>query len=197
MNLSDGTPCRDGNRCTTDGACSAGVCQLTGADGIDPDGVDDAPVKLAIRRFVLRKNGSSGLRLLAKASFTPSMMVEPDRSGMTVELDDATGRALYTATVPAEMFEANAPRTRFLYWPEGPTPAAYTGLKLLQVFTGGRNVVVIAKANVPSSVLESPLVTEPMSPDTGASALTLTFQWGSRCASNPVKCSGRKRCQPM
>jgi hypothetical protein len=175
----------------------AGVCQVLAADGAGADVVNDEAVEMVITKFVLRRHGRSGLGLMARASFQPRMPVEPDRTGMTVEVDDTSGSALYSASVPADMFEANYARTRFLYVADRTTTAPYAGLRSLKVMTGGRSVVVTARATVPASLLPSPtLAGEPLRWERTRSTLAWTLRWDTRCVSHPVKCSPRKKCPP-
>jgi len=174
-----------------------GVCQVPGAALTGADVVGDSAVEMAITKFSLTRHGRSGFRLVARASFQPRMPVEPDRSGMTIELDDASGSALFSARVPADMFEANYARTRFLYVPDRATTAPDAGLRILKVLTGGRSIVVIAKATVPASPLPSPeLAGEPLRWKRTDSTLAWTLRWGTTCVSNPVKCHPRKKCPP-
>src|SRR5438552_3935195 len=195
--LQDGAPCDDGDPCATGRLCVTGVCQVPGAALTGADVVGDSAVEMAITKFSLTRHGRSGFRLVARASFQPRMPVEPDRSGMTIELDDASGSALFSASVPADMFEANYGRTRFLYISDRATAAPYAGLRILKVMTGGRSVVVIAKATVPASPLPSPeLAGEPLRWKRTDSTLAWTLRWGTTCVSNPVKCHPRKRCPP-
>src|SRR5437763_1868440 len=129
--LQDGAPCDDGDPCATGRLCVTGVCQVPGAALTGADVVGDSAVEMAITKFSLTRHGRSGFRLVARASFQPRMPVEPDRSGMTIELDDASGSALFSASVPADMFEANYGRTRFLYISDRATTAPYAGLRIL------------------------------------------------------------------
>ena len=195
--LQDGAPCDDGDPCATGRLCVTGVCQVPGAALTGADVVGDSAVEMAITKFSLTRHGRSGFRLVARASFQPRMPVEPDRSGMTIELDDASGIALFSASVPADMFEANYGRTRFLYISDRATTAPYAGLRILKVMTGGRSVIVIAKATVPASPLPSPeLAGEPLRWKRTDSTLAWTLRWGTTCVSNPVKCHPRKKCPP-
>jgi len=195
--LQDGAPCDDGDPCATGRLCVTGVCQVPGAALTGADVVGDSAVEMAITKFSLTRHGRSGFRLVARASFQPRMPVEPDRSGMTIELDDASGSALFSASVPADMFEANYGRTRFLYISDRATTAPYAGLRILKVMTGGRSVIVIAKATVPASPLPSPeLAGEPLRWKRTDSTLAWTLRWGTTCVSNPVKCHPRKKCPP-
>ena len=154
----------------------------------------DVPVKLVISKFVLRPHGRS-LSLTAKASFPQTMPVDPDQSGMTVEVDAPDGQPVYTAVVPPEQFGANFIRTRFLFVADGPAPAPYAGLRSLKVTMGGSNVVVTAKAVVPASALSS-LAGADGSASTHT-PLNWAVRWGAHCASSPVLCSKRSKCQPM
>jgi len=175
----------------------SGVCQVPGV-GPAADVLNDSAVNMAVTRFALTRYGQVGFRLAARASFQPRMPLDPDRSGMTIEIDDASGAALFSATVPADMFEANYPRTRFLYIPDSPPTMASGGLMRLTVLTGGPSVIVSAKALVPTTAIPSvALAGDPLTLERSMSALAWTVRWGGgRCVSNPVRCRPRKKCLP-
>ena len=176
--------------------CLAGSCEVSPANEVGADAVNEQPLDLVIRKFALRPLGKSRLRLVAKASFASTMLVEPDRTGMTVEIDGAGGHPLYTASVPSYMFEANYVRTRFLYAADSAPPPKYAGLKLLTVMTGGRRVVVTAKAIVPAALLASPaLVGASTSKEPAVSAFIWTIRWAAHCGSDPVVCSTGQKCR--
>lgn len=167
--------------------------------GITPtaDGFNDSAVDMAVTRFVLMPYGRMGFRLAARASFQPRMPIEPDRSGMTIELDDASGATLFSATVPADMFEADYSRTRFLYIPDGPPTMSSGGLLRLTVLTGGPSVIVSAKALVPTEAIPSvAMAGDALARKRSMSALVWTIRWNGRCVSKPVHCTPRKKCPP-
>jgi len=173
----------------------SGVCQVPGTAA---DTVTDSAFNMVVTRFVVTRYGELGFRLAAQASFQPRMPVEPDVTGMTIELDDASGVALFSASVPADMFEANYARTRFLYVPDAPPTMPLGGLISLTVTTGGPSVVVTAKAIVPTEALPTmALAGGPVERASAASKFSWTIRWGGRCVTNPVHCRPRKKCPPQ
>ncbi len=188
-NLPDLTACDDGNACTTGTVCLQGVCRVPNADPVDaPD-----TITLHVDKFVLRPR-AQGLLMLARGSFDSPVAVEPDHTGVTVEIDGTGEEPLYTSTIPGNLFSANYVRTRFLYVAAPEDRSFANGLRRLKVVTGGPQRGVAAKGVVPRTVAGgAPEVATagPSSPD-GTPTLAWTVRLGDRCVTNPVTCGGNR-----
>jgi len=90
----DGTPCDDGNACTRNDACSAGVC---GA-------VPSTASLMTVERFAARSIGATEQRLRGRATLPGGAALELDRAGMTLEIEDASGTPLYGVDLPGSAF---------------------------------------------------------------------------------------------
>src|SRR4029077_2595005 len=139
------TPCNDNDPCTTGEMCFSGTCRVPRADV-----VGSADVTLSVKKFSLKPHGRA-LRMVALGSFQSSIPIEPDRTGLTVRIDDGNGTVLYEATVPGAFFAANYVRTRFLYVASGGQPSI-NGLKRLELSSGRSTVTVKATGDVPRSI---------------------------------------------
>jgi hypothetical protein len=193
----DGTACSTGTACTTAGQCSGGTCAVAAAEVMA-----DTDLALTVRRFILRPTSRGNIQLAARGWLDSAVPIEPDRDGVTVEVDDDAGDALYTTTVPPEEFTASSDRTRFAYAVRWRQPAPYNGLHKLRVVTLGARTEVVAVALLPvpvaSSLLPQPAlgITATTSGSQGAT-LSWTIRSGKRCATDPMTCSGSssKRCR--
>jgi hypothetical protein len=193
--LTDLTPCEDGNPCTSNTVCLGGTCRAPQADAV---GAAPETLTLQVKKFVLQPRGRHGMLMVARGAFEKRDAMEPDQTGVTVEIDDPQEDALYTATVPANLFSANYVRTRYLYVAAAGDPASTNGLQRLKIITGRAQTIVAAKGFVPATVAaQAPAVEAATSRGDAAltpMALAWTVRLGSRwCITNPVSCPTRGR----
>lgn len=195
----DGTACT--TPCTTAGQCSAGTCVVDAAEV-----TAGADLGLTVRRLVLRPAARGSTRLAVRGWLDSAVPIEPDRDGVTIEVDDGAGNALYATTVPPEAFTARTDRTRFVYAAGALRPTPYAGLRSLTVNTAGAYTKLLAVAVLPASTTTSWLPQRHSKPAPKASSalpgsqkttLSLTIRSGTRCATDPMTCSGStgKRCR--
>jgi hypothetical protein len=103
--LPDGTPCDDGNRCTKNDSCRAGVCgkRIGRADaspsfGTEPSFEESVPT---VERFSLRSVGQSG-RLRGRARLSGGDALLPLTDDLVLTIGDGAGGVLYHGELPAD-----------------------------------------------------------------------------------------------
>jgi hypothetical protein len=111
--LPDGTPCDDGDRCTKRDACSGGVCG-TGS------GLAASAELMTVQRFTARNVHGSRQRLRGRVKLPGGATMELDHAGISLQIDDASGRQLYGVDVPGSAFlpQARGTRTRLSIRPD-------------------------------------------------------------------------------
>ncbi|HYV57947.1 MAG TPA: fibronectin type III domain-containing protein [Candidatus Nitrosopolaris sp.] len=171
----DGIACYQADPCNT-GACAGGTCAVT---------APAAPGDNVLVRFIVRKVRGRG-RLVAGAALQGPLSLEDAVAGTTIELRDATGKALYAATLPGGAFRRTRDGQALVYRrpSTGKVPAATNGLTRVVLRRAGNGADLSLHA-VAGALARVPTDTQ----------LIWVVRLGNRCASNPaVVCrSGGKR----
>jgi hypothetical protein len=180
----DGTACDTSDACTTTRQCSAGACVTTAevAPGTD--------LALVVSGFSVRPGRNDTAHLNARGWLAAPPALAPDRDGVTVEIDDAEGNAVYSATVPPEAFRPMAGRSRFMYAALSSQAAPFGGLRRLIVANGRdrAKVALVAVLPTPDAAAVSSATLDP--------TLAWTLRTGGRCATDHLHCRGAqvRRC---
>jgi hypothetical protein len=141
----DGTWCThdgDTDACTAIGACVAGKCTPS-ASGAGRLAATRVHVSVRRREGRLTVHG----RFLARGGF------DPKATGATLELANASGAKLYSATIPGtaldRIADLSADRTAFRYLGTRREARQYNGLRVLNLFVSADGVAVTARAESP------------------------------------------------
>ncbi|PYP68767.1 MAG: hypothetical protein DMD36_12025, partial [Gemmatimonadetes bacterium] len=111
------------------GQCTvAGKCDTLGDLALPPGGRD-----LRVTKFLLTHVGRRRL-IVAKGSFATAGLLNPIRTGATIEVRAGDGRALYRATLQGWAFRSDRGHRTFRYVvPHGRAPPGARGIKRLRV----------------------------------------------------------------
>jgi hypothetical protein len=145
--LPDGASCEDGDPCTSGETCRSGECvrpQTAAVQAATAGGET-----LVVSRFALKSAGRRGTRLSARGTFATFSTLDPRTNEVRLDVRDAEGYSVYSASVPGSAFVPDRGGTRYLYWiPEGQTPV-YNGLQKLLLVMNGDSVDIVAKGLIP------------------------------------------------
>jgi hypothetical protein len=188
--LPDGASCEDGNPCTAGETCRSGECVLPQKGAVSPAAAA-AGETLVVQKFTLKNAGRRGTRLSARGSFTSFSPLDVGAGDVKLEVRDAEGTVVYSATVPGSAFVQDRGGTRLLYWiPNGETPV-YNGLRKLLLTTNDGAIDVVAKGLIPPS--EEETVPAPLAAHaarTSSSFDDTTLAWAMHlfngCVSDPT-----------
>lgn len=160
-NLADGTFCDADPADPCSAVCLDGSCTTVGADAFASD------VALDGLRFTER---AAGTVLALKGRFATDAAIDPTTTGATIELRDPAGAVLYTASIGAASFTANAARTRIRFRPSANGDPAWNGLTRLSFKKNGSKWLITAQAK-----------TAALAPAADEPALTLVVRLGDTC----------------
>jgi hypothetical protein len=195
--LPDGSSCEDGDPCTSGETCRGGECVRPQAATIQAAAAGSGET-LVVSKFALKNAGKRGTRLSARGTFAAFSTLDPRSNEVRLDVRDAEGYSVYSASVPGSAFVPDRGGTRFLYWiPEGQTPV-YNGLQKLLLVMNGDSVDIVAKGLIPPSedaVVPAALTASaaPKSPKSSSSSSTYedtTLAWAMHlfdgCVSDPT-----------
>ena len=192
----DGEACDDADSCTVGEVCRGGACvnpvRSARAASVGRD--------LRVTRFVLRRAGRRTRRLVAQGVFSAQDIRALIAEGVTIELRDAAGGLVYSATVPGSAFIPQ--RVRLVYIRSDDQPP--DGLRILKFTRGVGSVEVTLRATVPAT-LGAPAPIEGLTGPaalpggTGQSSVSWLMRFGEGCVlDRGITCfpraAGTKRC---
>ena len=157
--LPDGTSCGFGGADPCSATCLAGECGTSGA------GTPATDVEIGRLRFTTR---SSDVKLSLKGKIETDATLDPASTGAVIELRGLDGTVLYSASVDATSFTANAAGTRFHF---AASATDGDGLTRMDIRRSGAKWIVSAQAKTPA-----------LGDASAEPALTLVVRLGATCA---------------
>jgi len=149
-----------GGSCTSLPAiCAAASCTSAFCDPVDgcglmptPDGIScDACGVLKPKKIVVGMSGDQG-KLNMKATFATDAVVDPATFGMLLEIADASGAVVYSATVSRDLFIAKPGGTKFRFIGAPDCSDSTNGITGAVLKLRGGSWTLTVRANAPDLV---------------------------------------------